>query len=73
MLGLQADGSFPRTSCVAARTAYGAAFCVVTRSLRETPRHERSSDYVDITDQVAQVIELDRGVDTAVEAGVDAW
>jgi len=41
--------------------------------LRETPRHERSSDYVDITDQVAQVIELDRGVDTAVEAGVDAW
>ena len=33
MLGLQADGSFPRTSCVAARTAYGAAFRVLTRSL----------------------------------------
>ena len=40
----------------------------------ETPRQERSSDsVVDITDRVAQVIELDRSVDTAVEAGVDAW
>ncbi|WP_032366019.1 hypothetical protein [Rhodococcoides fascians] len=40
----------------------------------ETPRQERSSgSVVDITDRVARVIELDRGVDTAVEAGVDAW
>ncbi|KZF06330.1 MULTISPECIES: hypothetical protein [unclassified Rhodococcus (in: high G+C Gram-positive bacteria)] len=42
--------------------------------LRETPRQEQSSDsVVDITDRVAQVIELDRGVDAAVEGGVDAW
>ncbi|OAK53808.1 hypothetical protein A3K89_22065 [Rhodococcoides kyotonense] len=40
----------------------------------ETPRQNRSSDsVVDITDRVARVIEIDRGVDTAVEAGVDAW
>lgn len=40
----------------------------------ETPRQERSSDsVVYITDRVAQVIELDRGVDTAVDAGVEAW
>ncbi|OZD68911.1 TraI DNA relaxase [Rhodococcus sp. 06-1059B-a] len=42
--------------------------------LRETPRQEQSSgSVVDITDRVAQVIELDRGVDAAVEGGVDAW
>lgn len=42
--------------------------------LRETPRQEQlSGSVVDITDRVAQVIELDRGVDTAVEGGVDAW
>lgn len=40
----------------------------------ETPRQERSSgSVVDITDRVARVIELDRGVDTAVEGGVEAW
>lgn len=40
----------------------------------DTPRQDRSSDsVVDITDRVARVIELDRGVDTAVEGGVDAW
>ncbi|MDZ7914246.1 MAG: hypothetical protein U5O16_20780, partial [Rhodococcus sp. (in: high G+C Gram-positive bacteria)] len=36
---------------------------------RETPRQESSSgSVVDITDRVAQVIEIDRGVDAAVEA-----
>lgn len=40
----------------------------------DTPHTDRSSEsVVDITDQVAPVIELDRGVDTAVEGGVDAW
>ncbi|MEV8237003.1 TraI DNA relaxase [Rhodococcus sp. NPDC077669] len=40
----------------------------------ETPRQNRPSDsVVDITDRVANVIEIDRGVDAAVEAGVDAW
>lgn len=40
----------------------------------DTPRQERSSgSVVDITDRVARIIELDRGVDTAVEGGVDAW
>lgn len=42
--------------------------------LRETPRQEQSSgSVVHITDRVAQVIELDRGVDAAFEGGVDAW
>ncbi|OZE28106.1 TraI DNA relaxase [Rhodococcus sp. 05-2254-5] len=40
----------------------------------ETPRQERSSgSVVDITDWVAQVIEIDRGVDAGVESGVEAW
>ncbi|MEH6807055.1 MAG: TraI DNA relaxase [Rhodococcus erythropolis] len=40
----------------------------------DTPRQDRSSEsVVDITNRVAQVIEIDRGVDTAVEGGVDAW
>ena len=40
----------------------------------ETPRQNRPSESViDITNRVANVIEIDRGVDTAVEAGVDAW
>ncbi|MBY4275742.1 TraI DNA relaxase [Rhodococcus fascians] len=40
----------------------------------ETPRQNRSSDsVVDITNRVANVIEIDRGVDKATEAGVDAW
>lgn len=42
--------------------------------LRETPRQEQSpGSVVDITDRVAQVIEIDRGIDTTVESGVDAW
>lgn len=40
----------------------------------ETPRQNRSSDsVVDITDRVANVIEIDRSVDAAVDGGVDAW
>ncbi len=40
----------------------------------ETPRQERSSDsVVDITNRVSNVIEIDRGVDTAFEGGVDTW
>ncbi|WP_032395470.1 hypothetical protein [Rhodococcoides fascians] len=42
--------------------------------LHETPRQKRSSgSVIDITDRVAQVIEIDRGVDAAIEGGVDAW
>ncbi|OZE28470.1 TraI DNA relaxase [Rhodococcus sp. 05-2254-5] len=42
--------------------------------LRETPRQEQSSgSVVDITDRVARIIEIDRGIDAAVEGGVDAW
>nr|WP_181715746.1 TraI DNA relaxase [Cryobacterium sp.]QJS06124.1 hypothetical protein [Cryobacterium sp.] len=42
--------------------------------LRETPRREQSpGSVVDITDRVAQVIDIDRGIDTTVESGVDAW
>ncbi|CCQ18281.1 MAG: TraI DNA relaxase [Rhodococcus sp. (in: high G+C Gram-positive bacteria)] len=40
----------------------------------ETPRQNRPSEsVVDITDRVANVIEIDRGVDAATGAGVDAW
>ena len=40
----------------------------------DTPRQNRSSDsVVDITNRVANVIEIDRGLDKATEAGVDAW
>lgn len=39
----------------------------------DTPRQSRSSDSVDITDRVARVIEIDRGVEATVECGVDAW
>lgn len=42
--------------------------------LRETPRQSRSSDsVVDITDRVAEVIDIDRGIDRGVEGGVEAW
>ena len=40
----------------------------------EAPRQNRPSESViDITDRVANVIEIDRGVDAATGAGVDAW
>lgn len=41
----------------------------------DTPRSTRSKDnsVVDITDRVAQVIEIDRSVDAAVDGGVDPW
>ncbi len=41
----------------------------------ETPRRTQSTSgaVVDITDRVANVIELDREVDSALDAGVGAW
>ncbi|MGU3438242.1 TraI DNA relaxase [Actinomycetes bacterium M1A6_2h] len=40
----------------------------------ETPRQNRpSNSIIDITDRVGQVIEIDRGVDSATDPGVDPW